>query len=156
MRPLILFGCILCFVLTAYGCDKQKPDLVITKNSKVVYIDEQGQYLTFDVSIKNKSITEAASFQVKINILDQAIASKLSMNELLIGEALTGKKGTGKIYKVSPDEETHVGGTIEVTEKIDKVRFRKAIEKNKAIEALILNDEEDRLASEYINVLKEE
>ena len=149
----------LLLLITLTGCAENQLE-VDTEESKIVFLEDLSDHdaLTVSVIIKNESTFQSASFQLKIEFLDDKLQNILDMEEVLIGEDQqppNGREVNGQVYKVKANQNTEGGGTFNIYEDIAESELREIISNKEAVKVILLDEEGNELSSNFINEFRE-
>lgn len=146
---LCLFAMILLFVLIV-GCSNRKSEESITMEGEVVLhsIDKNENYLTISTTIQNNQNKDTEPFYVKLIINDKWLGSQFDDTEIIVGKEIRGDDG--KLFTIKKNAAYQIGENYKIASPIDEKKLKRAIEKDKVVEVILLNEDKKVIGKGYV------
>jgi hypothetical protein len=135
------------------GCSKgtSEKSTPISMDGEVVLISngKNENFLTISTYIQNNQNKEMEPFYVEFKINDKWLSSKLEDNKFIVGDEIVGEDG--KLFTIKQNSGNKIGGTYKIISPVDEKKLKTAIEKDNAVEAILLSQDKKEIMTCFIN-----
>ncbi|WHY87047.1 hypothetical protein QNH39_04070 [Neobacillus novalis] len=145
-----VFAIIMLFILIV-GCSKDEPEKSITMNGEIVLhsVDKNENYLTISTTVKNNQHKNIEPFYVEYKINDKWLSSIFEDSKIIVGKKIGG--GDGQLFTIKPKSSYQIGENYKIVSPVDEKKLKQAIEKENAVEVILLNQDKKVIMTGYIN-----